>query len=318
MASLFFKPNRPLALVWQALIAIVWMVFSPAQAQGVLPVPALTARVIDQTGTLGASATQALEAKLAAFEQRKGTQIVVLMVPSTAPEDIAAYANRVANAWKIGRREVGDGVLLIVAKDDRRMRIEVAKTLEGAVPDIAAARIIDQQMKPAFRAGDFAGGIGAALDHLIARIDGEPLPEVQAGGDGGGAQPGFDLEDLAIFLFFAVFIGGPLLRGLFGNKLGVLATGGLTGLAAWSITASVLIGIAAGVVALAFALFSGLRLPASATPHRQGKSKGGGGGWGGGGGGWSSGSSSSSSDWGGGFSSGGGGDFGGGGASGDW
>ena len=311
--------------LWRALAALFLIAAATAAfmaaAWAQQAVPALTARVIDQTGTLGASATQALEVKLAAFEQRKGTQIVVLMVPGTAPEDISAYANRVANAWKIGRRDVGDGVLLIVAKDDRRMRIEVAKTLEGAVPDIAAARIIDQQMKPAFRTGDFAGGIGAALDHLIARIDGEPLPEVQAGGDGSGAQPGFDLEDLAIFLFFAVFIGGPLLRGLFGNKLGVLATGGLTGLAAWSITASVLIGIAAGVVALAFALFSGLRLPASATPRRQGKSKGGGGGWGGGyggGGGWSSGSSSSSSDWGGGFSSGGGGDFGGGGASGDW
>ena len=147
-----------------------------ARRRTVLPVPALTARVIDQTGTLDATQRQVLEAKLADFEKKKGSQIVVLMVPTTAPEDIASYANRVANAWKIGRKQVGDGILVVVAKNDRKMRIEVAKALEGAVPDLAAARIIDNEMKPRFRNNDFAGGLSAATDQLIARISGEALP----------------------------------------------------------------------------------------------------------------------------------------------
>src|SRR6187401_1611672 len=130
-----------------------------AAAQGVLPVPELTARVVDQTGTLDAIQRQGLEEKLAAFEQQKGTQIVVLLVPTTQPEDISSYANRVANAWKIGRKDVGDGIVVIVAKDDRRVRIEVAKTLEGAVPDLAAKQVIDEAITPRFRQGDFAGGL---------------------------------------------------------------------------------------------------------------------------------------------------------------
>ena len=134
----------PLAGFWQSFLAIVFAIAAAgAWAQPVQPVPALTARVIDQTGTLDASQRAALEAKLAALEKAKGSQVVVLMVPTTAPEDIASYANRVGNAWKIGRRDVGDGVLLLVAKNDRKMRIEVAKTLEGAIPDVLAARIID-------------------------------------------------------------------------------------------------------------------------------------------------------------------------------
>lgn len=285
-----------------------------AWAQGLLPVPTLTGRVIDQTGTLTAAQVQALDAKLAAFEQKKGSQIVVLMVAATAPEEISAYANRVANTWKIGRREVGDGVLVIVAKDDRRMRIEVAKTLEGAIPDLAAARIIDQQMKPAFRNGDFAGGLDAAVDQLIARINGEALPEVAppvGDGDRGGLLD-VDWEHLAIFLFFFVAIGGPILRTIVGGKLGSVATGGIAGVVAFVLTSSLVISGIAGFVALLFTLFSGARMLAP-----SGRSGGyGGGGWsgGGGGGGWSGGSSSG----GGGFSSGGGGDFGGGGASGDW
>jgi len=147
------------------------------QAETLLAVPALSAHVIDQTGTLDASQRGAMEQRLAEIEQKEGSQLVVLMVRSTAPEDIAAFANRVGNAWKIGRHEVGDGVLIVVAKNDRKMRIEVAKALEGAIPDLAAARIIDQAMKPRFRSGDFAGGLNAAIDQLAARIAGEALPE---------------------------------------------------------------------------------------------------------------------------------------------
>ena len=295
------------------LIAAAFGAFmTAAWAQPLLAVPTLTARVLDQTGTLNASERQALEAKLAEFEQRKGTQIVVLMVPATAPEDIASYANRVANAWKIGRRDIGDGLLLIVAKDERRMRIEVAKTLEGAVPDIAAARIIDQQMKPAFRNGDFAGGIDAALDQLMARISGEALPEPVIDRDiGQGGFAGADWGELGIFAFIAIIFGGQLLRAMLGGKIASLLVGGVSGALLYVLTASLLVAVGGGLVAAVFILL------AKAGGGGGGGGYSSGGGWstgGGGGGGWSSGSSSS----GGGFSSGGGGDFGGGGASGDW
>lgn len=279
---------------------------SLAAAQGVLPVPELTARVIDQTGTLDAIQRKGLDDKLAAFEQAKGTQIVVLMVPTTLPEDIASYANRVGNAWKIGRKEVGDGILVIVAKDDRKVRIEVAKTLEGAVPDLAARQIIDEAITPRFRQNDFAGGLAAAADQLIARISGEALPAPrQPASQQGGGSGGFDWFDLAIFLFFAVPIAGAMLRGIFGRKLGSLVTGGGVGAIAMLITSSLVVAGVAGVVALLFSMMSG----GSALGGRRGHGPvifpggfGGGGGWGGGGG----------------FGSGGGGDFGGGGASGDW
>ena len=128
-------------------------------AQDVQPIPPLSGRVIDQTATLSAAQVQALDARLAGVERERGSQIVVLMLASTQPEDIAAYAQRVADSWKIGRRQVGDGVLVVVAKNDRRVRIEVAKALEGAIPDLAASRIINESITPAFKAGDFAGGL---------------------------------------------------------------------------------------------------------------------------------------------------------------
>ena len=291
-----------------------------AWAQSVLPVPALTARVIDQTGTLDAAQKKTLDAKLSALEKAKGSQMVVLMVPTTAPEDIASYTQRVGDTWKIGRKDVGDGVLLLVAKDDRKMRIAPAKTLEGAVPDVLAARIIDETMKPLFRAGDFAGGIGGAVDQITGLINGEALPPPQwenssssGGGEGSGNtnDTGMGWQDLAIFLFFAVFIGGAIVRSILGNKLGAVVMGGGAGIAAFVVTSSIAIAAVAGILALVVTLFgaaTGAMLP---TTRR------GGGGWsgGGGGGGWSGGSSGGG---GGGFSSGGGGNFGGGGASGDW
>ena len=314
----------PLARIWRTLIAIVFAVAigTGAWAQSVLPVPALTARVIDQTGTLDAAQKKALEAKLASLEKTKGSQVVVLMVPTTAPEDIASYTQRVGDTWKIGRKGVGDGVLLVVAKDDRKMRIAPAKTLEGAVPDVLAARIIDETMKPLFRAGDFAGGIGGAVDQITGLINGEALPPPQwensSGGGEGATQindandTGMGWQDLAIFLFFAVFIGGAIVRSVLGNKLGALVMGGGAGIAAFVVTSSIAIAAVAGILALVVTLFgaaTGAMLPN--TTRR------GGGGWssgGGGGGSWGGGSSGG----GGGFSSGGGGNFGGGGASGDW
>ncbi|WP_431126967.1 TPM domain-containing protein [Variovorax paradoxus] len=293
------------ATAWAGLAATAW-------AQGLLPVPTLTARVIDQTQTLGESERADLEAKLAAFEQRKGSQMVVLMVATTQPEDIASYANRVGNAWKIGRKEVGDGILVIVAKNDRKMRIEVAKTLEGAVPDLAAIRIIDEEMKPRFRNNDFAGGLNAAVARLIGLVDGEALPAPAGDSSSEGSSDGIDWENLAIFLFVGVFIAAPIVRSIIGKKLGSVVMGGGIGAVAFFLTTSVVIAVLAGFAALVVSLFSAA---ATAGAGRRGGGGGGFGGWGGGGGGWSSGGSSSG---GGGFSSGGGGDFGGGGASGDW
>jgi len=293
---------------WRALpsLFLLWLAFAAlgAQAQTLVPIPELSSHVVDTSGTLTTAQQQALDGKLAAFEAASGSQVVVLMVPTTQPEDIASYANRVGSTWKIGRKDIGDGLLLIVAKNDRKLRIEVARALEGAVPDLAAKRIIDQTITPFFKQGDFAGGIGAGLTRFMALIRGEALPAPQAAKSGSGSGD-FQWMDLAVFLFFAVAVGGAILRNMFGSKLGSVVAGGAAGVIAFVVTTSVLVAILAGVVALVFSLVSGL------GRFAQSHSRGPWGGTGGGGGGWSSGS-------GGGFSSGGGGGFGGGGASGGW
>jgi uncharacterized protein len=303
---------RALLLLWALLGAAL------AGAQDVLPVPPLSGRVIDQTATLSPAQAAALDAKLAAFEAKSGPQIVILLVPATAPEDIASYAQRVADSWKIGRRDVGDGLLLLVAKNERKVRIEVAKTLEGAVPDLAARKIIDERIKPSFRVDDYAGGLNSAVDALMARIQGENLPlppqQPQTGSGGGG---GADFAQLAIFLFVAVPLIGQVLGRLFGRKLGSLLTAGGAGGLAWLFTSSVLLALGAGLAALVMVALmgAGIALGSLGVPSsRRGGWNGGFGGGAGGGGGWGGGGSSG----GGGFSSGGGGDFGGGGASGDW
>lgn len=281
-----------------------WALAADPSALGtgdVLPVPALNAHVIDQTGTLSEAQRQALDTQLRDLEQQHGSQVVILMVPSTQPEDIAAYAQRVGDTWKIGRRDVGDGLLLVVAKNDRRMRIETTKALEGAIPDLAARRIIDSALKPAFQAGDYAGGLSQAVEQIRARIAGENLPEPSPRTD---ASPDTDLNDLLLFGLMGVPVIFAVLRAILGRKLGALATGGLSGALVWWLTASLLLGAGAGIAAVLFALLFG-----------QGGRPGGWGGpptggWGGGRGHWGGG--------GGGFSSGGGGDFGGGGASGNW
>jgi uncharacterized protein len=279
----------------------------------VQPVPGLSDRVVDTVGLLGAAERAALTARLADFETQAGTQIVVLLVATTAPEDIAAYAQRVADSWKIGRREVGDGVLVVLARDDRTVRIEVAKTLEGAIPDLAAFRIIDGVMLPAFRRGDYAGGLDAALTQLMARVRGEnlPLPEPQARGSGG--EGGLGLEQLLMFFFVGVTVLSSVLTAVLGRKLGTVLTAGAAGTVAGFIASSVFIGVAVGVAALVLVGLFGVGAAARrATGGRAGLPHigGWGGGYGGGRGGWGGG--------GGGFSSGGGGNFGGGGASGRW
>jgi uncharacterized protein len=298
-----------------ALLALLLAGFGFAQAQQ--PVPALSARVIDQTATLTPEQRAALEAQLAAFEAEAGSQLVVLMVPTTQPEDIASYAQRVGETWKLGRREVGDGLLIVVAKDDRRMWIATAKALEGAIPDLAAKRVIDGAMRPAFRANDYAGGLTAAVSQLTQLIRGEQLPMPQRDdrwrGETGGGDGGLDLTTLAMFFFVAVPILGAVLTGVFGRKLGSLATAGAAGGVGFWITASLL--VAAGVGLIALLLVGLFGVGAAGRSMSSGRR---GGGvlppiiWGGGGGGWGGGFG------GGGFGSGGGGDFGGGGAGGDW
>ena len=308
-------PSRP----WWgrlAIAALLWCLacglMAPAQAQTTVPapatanlkaVPALSAPVIDQTGTLDATALAALEAQLTAIEQQHGSQVVVLVVDSTQPEDIAAYAWRVADTWKIGRKDVGDGVLLIVALNDRRVRIEVARALEGAIPDLAASRIIEGAITPAFRQGDVAGGLRAGVQQIGQLIAGEGLPPPATSNS--SPQQGLDLNTLVVFGLFGVPFVHGILSAVVGRKWGAALTGGLAGGVVWVITTSVLLGL------LAWPLASVLALAIGHSGGRPGR-----GGWGGPpmGGGWGGGFGGG----GGGFSSGGGGSFGGGGASGRW
>ncbi len=285
------------------LLLCFWAWGPPGTAQAQQAVPALTAHVVDTAGTLSGAQREALEARLTTFEQARGAQVVVLLVPSTQPEDIASYANRVANTWKIGRKEIGDGLLLIVAVQDRKLRIEVAKTLEGAIPDLAAKRIIDEAITPRFKQGDYAGGIDAGLTRIMALISGEALPTPAEASQPSG---GFDWMQLGIFMFIAVPVIGAVTKGILGNRVGAVATGGIAGVIAMGLTASLIIAGLVGVVAMFFTLVQNI-------PGKRG------GGWPGAGGnaGWGHGGGFGGGG-GGGFGSGGGGDFGGGGASGGW
>ena len=288
--------------LWLALPA--WV-----HAQALQPVPALTARVLDQAQVLSPADHQSLEAQLQAFEQKQGTQMVVVLVPTTQPEDIADYTQRLGDAWKLGRRDVGDGLLFVVAVQDRRMRIAPAKTLEGAIPDVLAKRILDQVVAPAFKRGDYAGGVRAGLMQLQARIEGESLalPDQQAADDAG-----VDPFELLVMLAVVVPLVSTVLRQILGRRLGALAAAGVAGFLTWNMTALLW---AAGLAVMAgfmVAMFL-QNLPTNARSSGLGRH--GPGGWGPGGG-WGSGSGGGFG--GGGFSSGGGGDFGGGGASGDW
>ena len=307
--GLFSRLTRRGKQLIAVLLLAAWLPFGILSAQAqqdVLPVPALTGHVMDSTGTLTAEQQKALEGKLTTFEQSRGAQVVILMIPSTQPEDIAAYAQRIGDNWKIGRKSIGDGLLLVVAKNDRKVRIETTKALEGAIPDLAASQIIESAITPRFRQGDFAGGLNAAADQIMARITGEKLPAPAPAGAVRRNNASFDWTNLAIFLFFAVPIGGRVLSSILGRKLGSVATGGAVGVLAWLFTSSLLIGGIAALAGIVFALVTSL------GSLGRGGLGGLGGGIGGGGFGGRSGGG------GGGFSSGGGGNFGGGGASGDW
>jgi len=260
-----------------------------------LAVPPLTGRVVDQTATLTGEQKATLEQTLQAFEARKGSQIAVLIVPTSAPETIEQYALRVAEQWKLGRKKVDDGAVLVVAKNDRALRIEVGYGLEGVLTDATSKRIISEIITPRFKEGDFYGGITAGVERMIGVIDGEPLPPPQ-GSPAGDA----DIRQLLPVIVLLAIVGGSVLRSVLGRFPGSIVTGGAVAILAWLFAGVGVMALAAGVIAFLFTLLgSGM--------GRHGGWYGGGGHYGGFGGGLG----------GGGFSGGGGG-FGGGGSSGRW
>jgi len=282
--------TRVLVRAWLLVAALV--AGSTAWAQAT--VPALAGRVVDQTGTLTADQVASLSRKLEAFEARKGSQIAVLIVPTTAPEAIEQFSIRVADQWKLGRRKVDDGAILVVAKDDRALRIEVGYGLEGALNDATSNRIIDETIVPRFKREDFAGGIDAGLAQMMAVIDGEPLPAPPARswreGEARGGRPYFPV------IFGLAIVLASVLPVLFGRLGGSVAAGAVVAGVTWLLAGALWMAVFIGIGAMAFSLMGGNALLAG----RAGGYRGYGGGRGGGG-----------------FSGGGGG-FGGGGASGRW
>lgn len=268
---------------------LVWAANTNAALNATLvPIPQLQQRVTDLTHSLSADQQQQLESKLAAFEQSKGSQIAVLIVPTTQPEAIEQFSIRVVDQWKLGREKQDDGVLLLLAKEDRKVRIEVGYGLEGAIPDVIAKRIINEVMTPYFRQGDIYGGIDRALDQIIQRINVEQLPAPESS----GANAINAFWDWLPALLIGVLVVGGILRALFGNFLAGLVNGGIVGLIVWSISGTLLLALLFALIAFMFTL-SG-----ASIGHAGGYGRGGG-------------------FSGGGFSGGGGG-FGGGGASGSW
>ena len=286
------------AFFWAAAAALAATPTDP------IAVPKLAARVTDLTGSLTAPERDALEAKLADFEKRRGSQVAVLLVPSIGTETIEEFAGRVTDAWKLGRKGVDDGALLVIAKQERKIRIQTGRGTQGTLTDALSKRIVSDIVAPRFRNGDFAGGIDAGADAIMKAIEGEqlplPSPKSQHKVDTVSSS-----SNLLFLGFFLVPVVGMFLRGILGRFLGAGATSGVTGVAAWLILGSLGIGVVAAVIAFVFTLFSGGGMARGASRGGWGGYIPGGFGGGGGGGG------------GGGFSGGGGG-FDGGGASGSW
>lgn len=312
---------RPLVATFVAILLAGWALL--AGAQDMPAVPALKARVTDLTATLSAEQQQKLEARLQAFQEEKGAQIAVLLVPTTKPEPIEQYALRVAEQWKLGRKGVDDGALLVVAKQDRKLRIEVGYGLEGALNDATAKRIIAETITPHFKEGRFYEGIDAGLTRILGVVRGEPLPETWHSSEreaSGPASPsetslfdavsglGLGLIEFLIIGLVVLTFAAKILRAVFGRLAGSAIAGFIGWTLAMFFVSTMLIAVIVGIAVFVFSLISG-----------GGRSSGIGNG-----GAWSSGYSgggSSDSSWSSSSSdsfSGGGGDFGGGGASGDW
>lgn len=288
----------PSGLVRWALVIWLLLLCQISSAWAYVEIPKLSARVTDLTGTLNAGQASALENKLAAFEAKKGSQIAVLIVPTTEPEDIAEFGIKVADLWRVGRKGVDDGLILIVAKDDRKLRLEIGYGLEGVIPDAIAKRITSETIKPFFKNGDIAGGIDAGVNQVMGLIEGEqlPAPTPQNG------YPQQDTEGGFIFILFGGLFVGSLLASMFGR-----ATGGLMAGLGSAGVATLLMGFGLGAILVGIIVFFLI------------SARGGGGGWsnGGGyypgGGGYYRGGGGGNTTW-----SGGGGGFGGGGASDSW
>ncbi len=274
---------------WLGLILLLLAVLTRAQDGALQAIPTPTGPVTDLAGLLTAEQQQTLQQQLLAFEQEKGSQIALLIVPTTAPEDIFSYSLRVVERWKLGRKGVDDGALLLIAVKDRRSHIQVGYGLEGAIPDARAKQVLDDIIRPRFQQGDFYGGLQAGLGALMKLVAGEALPAPTAQ-TGGPDSPAFPLLIVAV-------VGGLILRSFLGRLLGGLASaGGATAIALFA-GVPLLIALGMGLFALVLVMTLGLR--------------GGGGGFGGGG--FGGGSLGGGGGW-----SGGGGSFGGGGASGSW
>ncbi len=275
-----------------------------AQAPTEVPVPPLRARVTDLTGTLTADEEQSLDQRLAALEASKGSQLAVLIVPTTMPETIEQFGIRVGDQWKLGRKGVDDGAILIVAKDDRQVRIEVGYGLEGALNDATCERIISETIIPQFQQGDFYGGISAGLARMIQVVNGEPLPPAPPY----RAPRHNSLRSFGPILLLLVLILGGFTRSTLGKVPGAAVTGGVIGLVTWLFAGAIAAAVGVAVIGFFFTLLSGGMMGPWMMGGMGGGFRGGFGGFGGGFGG---------GGFGGGFSGGGGG-FGGGGASGSW
>ncbi len=276
-------------------LLLAFFIITP-ETQAEVPVPPLAARVTDLTGTLDAAQTRALESRLAQFETQKGSQIAVLIIPTTQPETIEQYGIRVADAWKLGRKGIDDGALLLIAKNDRTLRIEVGYGLEGALNDATAKRIVSEIIEPKFKQGDFYGGIAAGVDRMTRVIEGEALPASQ--GHGTDSENSINSNSLLFFGFVMVTVVGGMLRVLFGRLAAATMTGLIIGLLAWFLATSLLLAMVGAGAAFFLTLVGGGRGYLGGFGGLGGGLSGGGG-FGGSGGG-------------------GGGGFGGGGASGRW
>jgi uncharacterized protein len=282
------------ALLW---LALLFAGAGIAQAQ--IALPSFDGLVIDETGTLTAAQQSSLDEKLTAFQARKGTQVALLIVPTTQPETIEQFGVRLAEAWKIGRKGVDDGAILIVAKDDRTLRIEVQYGLEGVLTDITSSRIINDTIVPLFRQGDFFAGVNAGLDQMLKVIDGEPLPAPDQAWKNDGA-PSLPIPMLLVGGFVAMGFLRPLLGRV--PAAGVVGLGG-GGLVYW-MTSHLLQALGAGALVFVLAMFIGFGgMGRGGGRVFRDMGRGGFGGFGGGGGG---------------FGGGMGGRGGGGGASGRW
>ena len=289
----------PAMVLPRALVAAALLCFAVLTAFAEVAVPPLQARVTDLTGTLSAERIVELERQLAAFEAKKGTQIGVLMVPTVQPDTIEQYAVRAFEQWKLGRKGVDDGVLLVIAKNDRKLRIEVGYGLEGALTDATSKRIISDDIVPQFKRGDFAAGVMAGVSRIISVADGEALPSPTAAPRSGLANLPFNPEWLiAGFVLFSVVNRG--LRGVLGRLGGAGVMALVSGFIIWLVISSLAVSSIAAVVAFVISLVTGARATFGGFGGSGGWSSGGG--FGGGGGGFG----------------GGGGRSGGGGASGGW